>query len=81
MTTQVSYSRKHRVNMGKYEHVEYGGFVTLDVEDGDNPARSLAYAKELLDEAMAADIKEAHINTDEEDSFIHLKYDQTKGKN
>jgi hypothetical protein len=69
--------RKYTVNMGNYESLTFGGSVELDTdsvvyehekEDAIDAASRLA--DDLLDQIMAAEIKEARELTNTKDSFI-----------
>jgi hypothetical protein len=70
--------------MGNFEWVEFGAEITIDNEV-DFPGAKLPaledHALDYLDQALAADIEEARLNTAEEQSFIHLyKNDEQETK-
>jgi hypothetical protein len=71
----VERSREFTVNMGNYESVKIGARVTLDPEEfpelqGATLEASHAKADELLDDMLAADVKEVSELTATRDSFI-----------
>ena len=59
---RITKSRKFHVSMGNFEWTEFGAEADISSDD-------------FLDRAIAADVEEARVNTDEPKSFIHL-YDQ-----
>lgn len=69
-------SREYTVNMGNYESVKIGASVTVDTDqlviaEGTSPQEAgIAFAEQVLEQALAADVKEASELTATRDSFI-----------
>jgi hypothetical protein len=57
----------YRINMGNYEHVEFGASREFDANDPDG----LQLANEQIEADLAPLLEKAREHTAEEDSFVH----------
>jgi hypothetical protein len=87
----VRKQRRLMVRMGQYETHEVIAEVTVDTSNPDDVALIADYEEdptgataEFLDDAlfeiMRDDVEEAHMNTSDEDSFIHDYHDSSHQK-
>ena len=67
----ITKSVKHHVSMGNYEWVEIGAEVTVS-DESVSYDELITHADELLAEAVEADLKQAHMLTDEQKSYVHI---------